>query len=62
MFLKDYLIKKDIPIKEFGKSLSLSKPHMYAVVRGERKPSLELAVLIEEKTENEVRPRDFCRK
>jgi plasmid maintenance system antidote protein VapI len=59
MLLKDYLIKKGIPIKDFGKTLNLSKPHIYALVRGCKKPSLELAVIIEEVTENEVKPRDF---
>ena len=61
MLLKDYLIKKGIPIKDFGKTLNLSRPHIYALVRGGKKPSLELAVLIEEITEREVSPRDFCR-
>lgn len=59
MLLKDYLTKKGIPIKDFGKTLNLSKPHVYALVRGVKKPSLELAVLIEKVTENEVNPRDF---
>ncbi len=62
MLLKEYLIKKEIPIKEFGKLLDLSKPHIYALVRGIRRPSLKLAILIEEITENEVRPRDFFKR
>lgn len=60
MLLKDYLLKNGIKAKEFGESINLSKPHMYAILRGARKPSLELAVLIEEITSSEVRPKDFC--
>jgi len=60
MLLKSYLIKKSLSIKEFGKSINLSKPHIYAIVRGDRKPSLGLAVRIENMTNNEVHPRDFC--
>jgi DNA-binding XRE family transcriptional regulator len=61
MNLKDYLNKKGIKVSEFGHSLNLSRTHMYALVRGSKKPSLELAVLIEDLTEKEVTPRDFCK-
>lgn len=52
--VKEYLFKKDITIKEFANLIGISTSYLYQLLRGERKPSLELAHKIEEVTEGEI--------
>ncbi|WP_420420983.1 helix-turn-helix domain-containing protein [Simkania sp.] len=52
--MKEYLFKRNIPPKKFASDLRISVSYLYQLLRGERKPSLELAQKIEAYTEGEV--------
>ena len=52
--MKDYLYRKNIPVKLLAGNLGISTSYLYQIIRGERKPSIELAQRIEEYTEGEV--------
>lgn len=52
--MKEYLFKRNIPPKKFASDLSISVSYLYQLLRGERKPSLELAQKIEAYTDGEI--------
>jgi len=52
--MKEYLFKHNIPPKQFACDLNISVSYFYQLLRGERKPSLELAQKIEEYTDGAV--------
>lgn len=52
--MKEYLFKRNLPPKKFASDLNISVSYLYQLLRGERKPSLELAQKIEAYTEREI--------
>lgn len=52
--MKAYLFKYDLPVKQFASDLGISTSYLYQLLRKERKPSLELALKIEQYTNGEV--------
>ena len=52
--MRKYLFRSNIPPKQFACDLEISVSYLYQLLRGERKPSLELAQKIEAYTEGEV--------
>ena len=52
--MKEYLFKRNIPPKKFASDLKISVSYLYQLLRGERKPSLELAKKIEVYTKGEI--------
>lgn len=52
--MKEYLFKHNIPPKKCASDLKISVSYLYQLIRGERKPSLELAQKIEEYTQGEI--------
>ena len=52
--MKDYLFRKKLSPKQFAADLNISTSYLYQLMRGERKPSLELAQKIEDMTFGEV--------
>ena len=54
MSMKEYLFRKNLSVKQFAAELAISTSYLYQLIRGERKPSLELAQGIEKCTSGEV--------
>ena len=54
MELREYLFRHRKTQKEMAEKLGVSVNHFSLIVRGERKPSVTLAIKIEEVTEGEV--------
>lgn len=52
--MKDYLFRKNLSVKQMAGDLKISTSYLYQLIRGERKPSIELAQRIEEITSGEV--------
>ncbi|MGE0197768.1 MAG: helix-turn-helix domain-containing protein [Simkaniaceae bacterium] len=52
--MKDYLFRKNLSVKQVAGDLSISTSYLYQLIRGERKPSLDLAQKIEALTAGEV--------
>lgn len=52
--MKDYLFRKNISVKQLAGDLDISTSYLYQLIRGERKPSIELAQKIEDYTKGEV--------
>lgn len=52
--MKDYMFKKNLSVKQLAGDLDISTSYLYQLIRGERKPSIELAQKIEEYTGGEV--------
>lgn len=52
--MKDYLFRKNLSVKQMAGDLKISTSYLYQLIRGERKPSMELAQRIEEITRGEV--------
>lgn len=52
--MKDYLFRKNLSVKQLAADLKISTSYLYQLIRGERKPSIELAQKIEEYTAGEV--------
>lgn len=52
--MKDYLFRKKLSPKQFAADLNISTSYLYQLMRGERKPSLELAQKIEAITFGEL--------
>ncbi len=52
--MKDYLFRKNLSVKQLAGDLNISTSYLYQLIRGERKPSIELAQRIEEYTDGEV--------
>ena len=51
--MKDYLFRKNLTVKRFAGELGISTSYMYQLLRGERKPSLQLAHKIEKYSRGE---------
>ena len=52
--MKDFLFRKNLTVKKFAGDLGISPSYLYQLLRGERKPSLQLAHKIEKYTKGEV--------
>ena len=52
--MREYLFRTNLPPKQFACDLEISVSYLYQLLRGERKPSLELAQKIEAYTGGEV--------
>ena len=52
--MKDYLFRKNLTVKQFAADLDISPSYLYQLLRGERKPSLQLAHKIEKYTKGEI--------
>ncbi|QVL57926.1 MAG: helix-turn-helix transcriptional regulator [Simkaniaceae bacterium] len=52
--MKDYLFRKNLSVKQLAGDLDISTSYLYQLIRGERKPSIELAQKIEDYTNGEV--------
>ena len=52
--MKDYLFRNNLSVKQLASDLEISPSYLYQLIRGERKPSLELAQKIESITDGEV--------
>lgn len=52
--MRDYLFKNALSVKQFAGDLSISNSYLYQLIRGERRPSLELAQKIERLTQGEI--------
>lgn len=52
--MKDYLFRNNLSVKQLAADLEISPSYLYQLIRGERKPSLELAQRIKTITEGEV--------
>lgn len=59
MKLKNWLIKNKIKMTEFAKQINYGKGNLSRIISGQIKPSLKLAVKIQQATNNEVQPIDF---
>ncbi len=52
--MKDFLFKHDLPVKVCAADLGISASYLYQILKKERKPSLALAIKIENYTNGEV--------
>lgn len=52
--MKDYIFRKNLSVKQLASALAISTSYLYQLIRGERKPSLELAQKIEDFTSGEI--------
>ncbi len=52
--MKDYLFKNNLSVKQVAGDLDISTSYLYQLIRGERKPSIELAQRIEEYTGGDI--------
>ena len=52
--LTRWLADEDIHVTDFALKLGVSQVHLYAILRGANRPSVELAKLIARKTHDEV--------
>jgi hypothetical protein len=59
MRLKDYLYFNEIKLRAFAESVDCTYNHMALIVRGQRKPGLELAMRISKETGGEVSVMDI---
>lgn len=59
MNLKEYLEEHRLTYREFAEKLGIRLQSLQGVVYGTRKPSLDLAVKIEELTGGEITPKDL---
>jgi transcriptional regulator with XRE-family HTH domain len=57
--VKDYLFRKNLTVKKFAADLEISTSYLYQLLRGERKPSLQLAHKIEKYTSGEISVKDL---
>lgn len=57
MSLREYLDRKRITYREFAEQLEVHIQSVKNIVYGKKKPSLELALRIEDLTEGEITPR-----
>lgn len=59
MNLREYLDEKRITYREFAEKLGIHLQSLKSIVYGVRRPSLEIAVKIEELTNGQVTPKDL---
>lgn len=59
MNLKEYLEEKRLTYREFAEKLQIHPQSLQNIAYGKKKPSLELAVKIEELTNGELTPKDL---
>lgn len=59
MNLKEYLEEKRLTYREFAEKLGIRTQSLQTIVYGKRKPSLDLAVKIQELTEGAITPKDL---
>lgn len=59
MDLKEYLEDKRLTYREFAEKLGIRTQSLQSVVYGSKKPSLDLAVKIEELTGGAITPKDL---
>lgn len=57
MNLKEYLDEKRLTYREFAEKLKIHPQSLQSIAYGKKRPSLELAVKIEELTEGELTPK-----
>ena len=61
MDLKTYLETHNISYREFGEIIGVDHSQVSRWIRGQRLPSLPMAVAIEKATQQQVMPLDFVR-
>ncbi len=61
MDLKEYLDVHRITYKEFSERLGINRQSLQNVVYGNKKPSLDLAIKIEELTKGQITPRELLK-
>lgn len=54
MMLRQYLDKERMPVSEMARRLGIHRNHMFMLLNGQRRPSIELARHIEDLTKKEV--------
>jgi len=59
MTLTDYLSDAELSATEFASKVGCTTSTITRILRGERGPSLELALKIEAETKGKVSPKDF---
>lgn len=59
MTLREFLEEKRITYREFAEQLNIHLQSLKNIAYGKKKPSLELAIRIEELTEGRVTPKDL---
>lgn len=52
--MKEFLFKNNLPVKQCATDLGISASYLYQLLKKERKPSLSLALKIEQYTQGEV--------
>ena len=52
--MKEYLFRNNLTVKEFAFQLKISASYLYQLINGDRKPSLKLALKIEECTRGAI--------
>lgn len=57
--MKDFLFKNNLPVKQCAGDLGISVSYLYQLLKKERKPSLSLALKIEQYTQGEVSVSDL---
>lgn len=60
--MKEYLFKNNLPVKKLAAELKISVSYLYQLIRKERRPSLELALRIEQYTQGEVSAKELLEK
>lgn len=61
MQFSTWVSKSDIPRGEIAESLRITRAHLAYLMKGERNPSLGLAMRIRDLTAGKVRPEDWPR-
>lgn len=59
MLLQDYLESRQFTYKEFAKMADVTPQTIYNYIHGRRKPTLEVALRIEEATKGKVSAKDL---
>jgi DNA-binding XRE family transcriptional regulator len=59
MLIKEYIVKNGLKISFFAECLGVTRQSLSSIIQGKHSPSLELAMLIEEKTKGKVRCKDI---
>lgn len=59
MRLSEYVRENGLKYSFLAEKLGLTREYLYKIQTGERRPSLEVAIMIEDFTGGKVKPRDF---